>query len=70
MVCAEEYCKPVRVNGGWDHVLSHVCSSLNFSAILNLSYISRAWLEVSFSFGHFHANARLTVLYPTEAAVY
>lgn len=73
MVCAGESCKPVKVKGSWDLAPSHMRSSLNFKAILNMSDVSRAGLEVSFSLdtftnGFFHA--RLTVLHHSEAAVY
>lgn len=73
MACAEEYSKPVKVNGSWDLAPSLVRSSLNFKAILNTSNVSRAGLEVSFSLdtftnGLFHA--RLTVLHHSDAAVY
>lgn len=53
MVCAGESCKPVRVNGSWDLAPSHMRSSLNFNAILNMSDVSRAGLEVSFSLDTF-----------------
>lgn len=45
MVFAEEHCKPVEVIWVRDHVLSHVCSLLNFNAVLNVSHVSRVKLE-------------------------
>lgn len=45
MLFAEEHCKPVEVIWVRDHVLSHVRSSLNFNAVLNVSNVSRARLE-------------------------
>lgn len=44
MVYADD-CKPVEVIGVRDCVLSHVRSSLNFNAVLNMSNVSRARLE-------------------------